>query len=141
MSSFQIINRINTLVSSMNNLNNQVNDLTQQLRNIQNQQQNVSRGANAQNDTLEDTRKQLSKLQIDLVSKTNEIKKEIEMLRTEEVKKQLAKEVRLLEATIIHKVEQQVNKTIKDRLQVTFAEIDEKIEKKIAEHLGEKSAS
>jgi Skp family chaperone for outer membrane proteins len=63
----------------------------------------------------EELKATLTKVQVDIVNKHNELKKDIEKIRKEDIQKELSKEMIMLETTLVHKMDQSINKAFTER--------------------------
>jgi hypothetical protein len=81
---------------------------------------------------IEDVKKTLSKWQTELLSMINGLKRDTEVIKETDVKKELI----LMEASLTHKLESIVNKIVKERLDMYSTEMREEMDALIDEKLS-----
>jgi transcription antitermination factor NusA-like protein len=126
---FTLVNQINALAAGLNGLRREVSNLNDKVEKLsvsqnENSNENISLQLGKLTETVEDIKKNLNKVQIDVVSKNNDLKKDIDNLK---------KEAKLLETTITHKVDQSVNKSVKDRTDLISKELKIHLDSKLSE--------
>ena len=126
---FPIMSRVNGLAGVVNSLQSQVKTLNDQVSTVSLvQKDSVENDANLKiaklMEVMEDLKKSLNRVQLDVVTKHNEIKKDIDACK---------KEVKLLETTLMHKVEQVINKSVKDRTDMVADELKSFVERTITD--------
>lgn len=114
MSLFSVMTKLNTLSGAVNNINMNMSTLSDRISSIAQEQRTGSQNTVNTSD-LEEIKRSLIKIQGELASKHIELKKDIETIRRDEIKKEVTKEAKLLETMLMHKVEQLLNKSLKDR--------------------------
>lgn len=131
---FPIIQRLNGLTSSMNSLNSQMNVLSTEML----KQSRGSTNSSISNEVITELQRSVNKLQVEFVTKQNEIKREVDklVLKDDDSKKDVSREIKLLETTLSMKLEQLVNKMVKDRVEQMMQGIKMDIEREIEERLG-----
>jgi hypothetical protein len=126
---FAVVQQLNAMKGMMNNLTAQVANLNEQVKVLSDNQKNSSESnltvkVNQLNDGVDELKKTLNKIQIDVVGKHNEVKKDVENTK---------KEIKLLETTMGLKFEQNINKTVKDRTDIIANELKTFVERTITE--------
>ena len=126
---FPIMSRLNGLAGVVNSLQSQVRNLNDQVSTVSLvQKDSVENDANLKiaklMEVMEDLKKSLNRVQLDVVTKHNEIKKDIDVCK---------KEIKLLETTLMHKVEQVINKSVKDRTDMVADELKSFVERTITD--------
>lgn len=130
---FSVVQQLNALSSSVTALGTKVSQLSIKLQEHSNETD--VEAFKEMKSGVDDVKKVLSKLQLDVASKQLELKKELDVLRQEDVKKTVAKEFMLLETTLLHKVQQSINKSLKERFDTLFAECKAYVDSQVLAHM------
>jgi DNA-binding FrmR family transcriptional regulator len=130
---FAITQQINAIVGAINGLQTQVLVLDKKVSELSTQQResgaaDVSQKINSLSGNIEDVKKSISKVQVDVVGKHNDIKKDLDSSK---------KEIKLLETTLTRKMEQSINKTVKDRTDLVSAELKSFVETTLKNYMDE----
>lgn len=134
---YSLIQRVNAVSGALNGLNAQVHTLNERVSTLSQQQpmmpptQITSSQPNVSSDELLELKKLITKIQLELIDKHNELKKEIDTMQKGDVKTLIAKETKLLEASLMMKVEQTINKMMKDRLDSHMTDVKQYVEKRV----------
>lgn len=121
------------MTGSINNMNSQIVHLNDRL----NATKKDATDSTGIKEAVDDCKRQLQKIQIDLVAKHNELKRELDAFKKDEMKKELSKESMILETTLNHKLEQMVQKTLKDRTDRILIELKSYTDNKMREYISE----
>lgn len=129
---FGIIQRMNALSGALNSVQIQVGALSDQVSRvstdrIEAEQQGVSQQLTTLSQSIDDVKKSVGKIQVDVLAKYNDLKKDVDLQR---------KEAKLLETTLTLKLEQIVNKSVKTRTDIIASELRDFVQKSIADIAG-----
>jgi hypothetical protein len=100
-------------------LSQEVKELNRQVQLVQKDTTQTSNNDHERTEDIENMKKIVNKNQIDILSKINETKKDVEIM-----KKKLA----IMESTLFHKIEQQIGKIVKDRMELYKEELQTQTE-------------
>lgn len=131
---YPVIQHVNAVAGAVSSISAQVQDLNERLSTIQMAQENsnvdVSHVVTAvSHEDIMEVRVMIEKLQLELIAKCSDMKKELDVFRREDIKKDIAREGKLMETGIVLKVEQMVNKMVKDRMDVVSSELKAYVDK------------
>ncbi len=112
-------------------MNSQLNELTKKVYTDTTTTESNEHDAKIVGSKVDDLKSAVNKMQIEVVSKHNELKREIELLRKDDIKRELSKASVVLETTVAHKMEQTINKVVKDRMDRMMDELKLYIDKKM----------
>jgi ABC-type transporter Mla subunit MlaD len=128
---FAITQQMNALMGAVNNLQVQVNTLNNKIAALSTTQRDssgadFSQKVDSLSGNIDDIKRSLNKIQVDTVSKHNDIKKDLDSNK---------KEVKLLETTLTRKMEQTINKSVKDRTDLVADELKSFVERTLTEYM------
>lgn len=125
------MSKVNSLSGAINNINMNMANLSDRISTITQEQKKDSNNS-VSNSDLEELKHLVNKVQLDVVTKHTELKRELDSLRREEIKKEVSKESKLLETMVMHKVEQLLSKSLKDRTTNLSDELKHYVDTQIA---------
>lgn len=132
---YAIIQKVNALSGSIHSMNSQLNELTKKVYTDTTTTESNEHDAKIVGSKVDDLKSAVNKMQIEVVSKHNELKRDIEMLRKDDIKRELSKASVVLETTVAHKMEQTINKVVKDRMDRMMDELKLYVDKRVEEKM------
>jgi hypothetical protein len=128
---FAITQQMTALMGAVNSLQVQVNTLNNKITALSTTQRDssgadFSQKVDSLSGNIDDIKRSLNKIQVDTVSKHNDIKKDLDSNK---------KEVKLLETTLTRKMEQTINKSVKDRTDLVTDELKSFVERTLTEYM------
>jgi hypothetical protein len=132
---YAIIQKVNALSGSIHSMNSQLNELTKKVYTDTTTTESNEHDAKIVGSKVDDLKSAVNKMQIEVVSKNNELKRDIELLRKDDIKRELSKASVVLETTVAHKMEQTINKVVKDRMERMMDELKLYVDKRIEEKM------
>lgn len=130
---YHIQNKVNALGALVNGLGQQLHVLSEHVSKIPMTDKNSVVGPLVKNEDLDEVKRLITKVQMEVIDKYAEIRKDVESLKQDSLRKELNKEIKLLEASLLIRMEQTVNKMMKDRLETFSTEIKQYVDKTVAE--------
>lgn len=145
---YSVVQRLNVVTGAIGTLSSQVRSLHEQVVKLTAEVDNVGQSPpvtivepSVRPEELADVKRFATKVQNDLKEVISELKKELDTLRKDDIKKEVSKETKLLEATLMLKVEQTINKMVKDRTETIGNELKSHVEKTLHDSIIFKSTS
>jgi hypothetical protein len=128
---FAISQQLNNVNGSLHSLQGQLNQLKEQVQTMKNvQSKTIENDPNMKleklSESFDELKKLVNKVQLDLVTKYNELKKDIDTSK---------KEIILIDTTISHKIDQIVKKIVKDRTDLIAEELKSFVERSLSEYV------
>jgi hypothetical protein len=125
---FAIVQQLNAVSGGLVSLSAQVKHVNDKVDTMTVTSNGTSReDNNATMEALSDLKKLITKVQLELIDKYNEIRKDIETIKRDEFRKDISKEIKLLETSLVLKVETMVNKMVKDRTETLGTDLKQMI--------------